>query len=512
MLTFPSEIDRITQVFGARPAIIDREARLSWAEHTDRIRRAGAMLMAHGIGRGERFGIVALNSFRQAELMYGGYWIGAVPVPVNFRLAPVEMRFILEDAGCKRLFGDDANAPHLASDELAQWRDGAIGLGELPKHELPVYEALISDAAPAPGANVDEDEDATLLYTGGTTGRSKGVRLSHKNLIANAMQVALETRARGDEIFLHVAPMFHAADTMANHVTVVGGAHVYLDQFTPQGVLGAIRDFGVTRTLLTPTMIIVTLQAEDFASYDISSLRTIQYGSAPLAVEWVKRALDQFGAAELVQMYGLTETSPILTVADDAWHRDAVATDRLGRLKSGGRAVVGVELRIADANDDELPAGEVGEVLVRGPNVTKGYLNLPEVNAEVFRNGWFHTGDMGKLDESGYLYLMDRKKDMIITGGENVYSSEVEAVLYQHPGVSECAVIGVPDEKYGEALFAAIVPAPAAALDEDEIVAHCRGKIGGYKIPRRMTFLEELPKSAVGKILKTELRKTYGAD
>ena len=229
-----------------------------------------------------------------------------------------------------------------------------------------------------------------------------------------------------------------------------------------------------------------------------------------MAVEWIRRTMEAFPTANIQQGYGLTETSPILTTLDEDIHVRAMETGEYEILKAAGRPLVGIDMRIVDPDGNKVPTGEDGEVVVRGPNVTAGYLNRPEENERAFRNGWFHTGDVGKMDENGFMFLLDRKKDIIITGGENVYSSEVEAALYQHDDVHECAVVGIPDEKYGEALFAAIVPRPGAELTEEAIIEHCRGRIGGYKIPRQMAFLDELPKSAMGKILKTEIRKTYG--
>jgi long-chain acyl-CoA synthetase len=303
--------------------------------------------------------------------------------------------------------------------------------------------------------------------------------------------------------------MFHAADLLGTGFTMVGAAHAYMPAFTPTDLMRTIQDLKVTWTMLAPTMIIMTLQQEDVTNWDLSSLRAFLYGSAPLAAEWVKRTLDTFGDVELVQGYGLTETSPLVTIIDDREHREAVASGNLDRLKCAGRPIIGVDMRILDENGQEVPTGQPGEVTVRAPNATKGYLNLPEENAKAFKDGWFSTGDVGYFDDEGFMYLVDRKKDMIITGGENVYTLEVEAAIYKHPGVGECAVVGIPDEKYGEALFAAIVPQPGETLTATELVEHCREHIGGYKIPRQFAFLAEMPKSAMGKILKTEIRQTY---
>jgi long-chain acyl-CoA synthetase len=257
-------------------------------------------------------------------------------------------------------------------------------------------------------------------------------------------------------------------------------------------------------------MIILTLQEPNFEDYDLTSLNRVFYGSSPMAVEWIRRTMAAFPNANIQQGYGLTETSPILTTLDEDVHVAAMEKGEYEILKAAGKPLVGIDMLIVDPSGNEVPTGSEGEVVVRGPNVTAGYLNRPEENAQAFRGGWFHTGDVGKMDEDGFMYLLDRKKDIIVTGGENVYSSEVEAALYQHQNVHECAVVGIPDEKYGEALFAAIVLRPGTSMTEEDVIEHCRGKIGGYKIPRKMDFIEELPKSAMGKILKTEIREIYG--
>ncbi len=510
MLTLVSAMDRASRLYGARPAIIDQERTFTWSEFLDRVARAATILQDHGVRRGERFAILSRNTYRNAEMVHAGYWMGAVPVPVNIRLAAPEVRFILDDSDAKLLVVEDAMAGLADTDELAPWRERIIFQSPEPADvEWPQYEALLANAAPAEAVDAAEDDDAILFYTGGTTGRSKGVQLTHRNVIANGMQVAPAMRIKFDDVYLHVAPMFHSADLLGTAYTLMGAAHSFLPQFSGPALLQALQDYGVTHVMLAPTMIIMALQEDDFSAYDLSRFRLMFYGSSPMAVEWTRRAMDRF-PGEIQQGYGLTETSPILTTLDMEEHAEALATGEFERLRSVGRPVIGVDLRIVDDDDNEVPVGEGGEVTIRAPNVTRGYLNRPDENAVAFRDGWFHTGDVGRVDAEGYLYLLDRKKDLVITGGENVYTSEVEAALYQHEGVHEAAVVGVPDDKYGEALFAVIVLAPGASLTEDDIMAHCRERIGGFKVPRRMAFVDEMPKSAMGKILKNELRRIYG--
>ncbi|MGB0632604.1 MAG: class I adenylate-forming enzyme family protein [Alphaproteobacteria bacterium] len=511
MLTMRSALERAERLFGANTAIIDAEIRFTWAEHMDRVKRLAAVLQQSGIGKGDRFGIICRNTWRHCELLHAGYWNGSVPVPVNYRLAPPEIRYILEDAETSQLFIEDAFPDLLESGDLDAWRESAICIptGGVST-ERRNSDDLIAAATPVDGHDSEEEEDAILLYTGGTTGRSKGVRLTHRNVFSNGQQCTAPMKIHAGDVYLHVAPMFHSADLLGTGYTQAGAAHAYLPVFTPANLLKAFQDYGVTCAMMAPTMIVLTLQEPGFDTYDLSSLDRVYYGSSPMAVEWIRRTMEAFPTANIQQGYGLTETSPILTTLDEDVHVRAMQTGEYDILKAAGRPLVGIDMRIVDADGNEVPTGQDGEVVVRGPNVTVGYLNRPEENERAFRGGWFHTGDVGKMDENGFMFLLDRKKDMIITGGENVYSSEVEAALYQHEDVHECAVVGVPDDKYGEALFAAIVPRPGASLTEEAVIEHCRGRIGGYKIPRRMAFVDELPKSAMGKILKTEIRKTYG--
>ncbi|MGE0874024.1 MAG: AMP-binding protein [Burkholderiales bacterium] len=512
MLTMSSALDRCARLYGARPAIVDAERTWTWSEHLSRVARAAGLLAGLGVRRGDRYGILARNLPRHCELVHAGYWMGAVPVPVNIRLAPPEIAFILEDAGVRALAVDEPFLPLLEHAAIAPHAGNAFAVSAAPLGgRLPDYETLLASARPAPLVDSREEDDAILFYTGGTTGRSKGVRLTHRNVVSNGMQCAMEYGYRGTDTYLHVAPMFHSADLLGTGYTLLGGAHAYLPQFSPRGFLDAIAQLGVTGTMVSPTAIIMTLQELRPTDFDLARFRFLLYGSAPMAPEWIARAIEAFPGAAVVQGYGLTETSPILTCLDFAEHQRALASGDTTRLKSVGRPVAGVDMRILDEAGREVATGEVGEVVVRAPNVTAGYLNLPEATAAAIRQGWFHTGDVGRMDGEGFLYLLDRKKDMVITGGENVYTIEVEQALYQHPDVAECAVFGVPDEKYGEALFAAIVPRAGAKLDAEAIIAHCRARIGGYKIPRRMAFLPALPKSAMGKVLKTELRRSHAS-
>jgi long-chain acyl-CoA synthetase len=495
-------LEQTVRCHADRPAVVDPAGNLTWLEFGNRVARAATVLSDIGLRAGDRFGIMAQNSFRQAEVIYAGYWMGAVPVPVNTRLAPREISDIFDDAACKAVVVDETYASRLETEELAPWRGCSLSLQR-------GYEMQLADATPLSPHDSGEEDDAILLYTGGTTGRSKGVRLTHRNVLAHGRQFAAAMGVRSDDVYLHVAPMFHSADLLGTAFTLAGAAHSFLPRFTPELVLEAVEHCAVTAVVLTPTMMTMILQDGDLAVHDLSSLRKLTYGGAPLAVKWVQRALESFPSVEIRQGYGSTETSCVLATLGKEEHASAFASGDTALLHSAGRPLIDVSVRILDEEGQEAGAGDAGEVVVQGPNITPGYLNRPAENAAAFRDGWFHTGDIGRVDNNGYLYLLDRKKDVIISGDENVFSSEVEAVLHRHPDVHEVAVIGVPDEHFGEALMAVIVPARGATLSEKGMIAFCRGKIGGYKIPRRFAVLDELPKSALGKVLKTELRRRY---
>lgn len=510
MLTMPSLLQRTARMFGSNIAIRDGEGDLTWATYLGRIARVAGMLQSLGLRPGERYAILCRNCVRQAELIYAGYWLGAVPVPINYRLAPAEISLVLEDAECRLLAIEDGFAGLLDQPPLDGWRSRAfcIAAGRT-KVALPHYDDLKAAASAIAPNDPAEDDDAILLYTGGTTGRGKGVRITHRNIVSNALQVSRSMSVGESDVYLHTSPMFHSTDLKATVCSMMGAGHAYLPEFSPTIVLAAIARFRVTIASLVPTMIIRILQDPELGRHDIGTLRLISYGTSPMAAEWIRRTMEAFPGVAMHQVYGLTETVPVLCILDEADHLRALK-DRPDLLGAGGRPLPGVDIRILADDGRELPPGGSGDVVVRGPQIAKGYHNRPSENAEVFRNGWFHTGDVGRFDDEGYLFILDRKKDVVVTGGENVYTSEVEAAIFKHPGVHDAAVIGIPDERFGEALFAVIVPAAGQTLSAEELIAHCRECIGGYKIPRKMVFVDALPRSAMGKVLKQDLRRIYG--
>jgi long-chain acyl-CoA synthetase len=509
MMTLSSMLQRTARLYGPQTAIYDAEGNLAWSAYSNRIARAAGMLSMFGLKPRERFAILCRNCVRQAELIYGGYWSGIVPVPLNYRLAAPEIIEMLDDAQC-RLLAIESNFIGLLDGALFDaWRGRSICIDSGHKAGgLPDYDALRDAAKPIEPFDPGENDEAILLFTGGTTGRGKGVPLTHRNIVSNALQLAHAMSLRPDDIYLHSSPMFHSTDLKATALTMIGAGHVYIPESAPINVLEATARYGVTIASLVPTMLRRVLDAPELKHYDLARLRLISYGTSPMPLELLRRAMDIFPSVDMHQCYGLTETSPIVAILDASDHRRGLAQQQ-HLLRAAGRPLPSVDISIRDTTGRPLPLGASGEIVLRGPQVVQRYHNRPKETSEAFREGWFWTGDIGRLDEEGYLYVLDRKKEMVVTGGENVYTLEVEAALHQHPGISEAAVVGVPDEQYGEALFAAIVLKPGWHLTVDDVIGHCRKLIGGYKIPRRMAFIDSLPRSAMGKVLKQEVRRIH---
>ena len=499
---------------GPRPAIVDANRTYSWSEFGQRVTQAAGMLRQLGVLPGRRFGILSRNGFRFEELKWAGFWLGAIPVPVNFRLAPPEIAQILDDAQCTHVMVEIAFAAMLEHPALTGWQSRMTLFGEATGENAEPYETLLAIAIPPAASDPDPDSDALLLYTGGTTGRSKGVRLSHTNILSNNIAFGLAVGARPEHVYLHAAPMFHSADLLALGWFLQGAAQCYLPAFSPQSFLDAVARYRVGAVVTVPTMLIGVVSNPAFATADISSLRVLIYGAAPMALDWIVRVANAFPAVELFNCYGLTETAPDLTIFDSREFRAAIDARGATGADSGPLLSVGKpnalnELRIVGPDGRVLAAGEAGELIARGPNIMKGYQDRPEETRSALRDGWLYTGDVARIDASGYVYLLDRLKDMVITGGENVYSSEVEAVLHQHPAVAEAVIVAVPDERLGEIVTAVIVLKPGKEASGDEIATYCRTFLGGFKVPRRYRFVENLPKSALGKVLKSVIRESY---
>ncbi|MFN0112511.1 MAG: long-chain-fatty-acid--CoA ligase [Blastocatellia bacterium] len=504
---------RAVRYFPNNTATIFNGQRQTYRELGRRVQALAAALSARGIQRNDHVAIYLLNSSQFLETVYACFEIGAVIVPLNTRLAADELVFIINDAECKAFITDNLLLPMAAGfkarlNGIEQFI--AVGGGE----GFTDYETLLAEHANSSFSSTEatsDEELAGLFYTSGTTGLPKGVMLSHRNLWMNALHT-LATRAPEPNLnFLHAAPMFHLATFPAViNITVNGGTHTILQRFDLKAMMELIESAQVSSTVLVPTMVNFLIHHPDFNKHDLSSLHRVTYGAAPMPVELLNRAMAVLPNVEFSQGYGQTESSPLLTSLSHQDHITNGDERLLRRLASCGRPVAGVEIEIQKDDGTFALAGEVGEVIARGPNVMMGYWKRPEETAATLRDGWLHTGDMGMADEDGYIYLVDRKKDMIISGGENVYSSEVENIVYQHPSVREAAVIGVPDDRWGEAVTAIVTLKPNTALTETELTEFCAARLADYKVPKRVEIREdELPKSGTGKIMKKELREPY---
>ncbi|WP_330249562.1 long-chain fatty acid--CoA ligase [Nocardia sp. NBC_00565] len=470
----------------------------TFAEHADRVARIAGALHELGVAPDDRVAVLANNSDRYIELLLAVAWADAVMVPLNTRWSPAEIDHAIRDCRPVVLFTDDALAATAA--QLSPHGVVTVQMGDTMTN-APHLERLLAHADPIPDARRGGASPAGIFYTGGTTGLPKGVVLSHTNVLTSALGSASTGWFYGpQDRVLHVAPLFHvAAFTSWVLGWVAGCSHVILPGFTPDAVLDAVQRHRVTATSLVPTMIGRLFADPGLTARDVTSLQRIIYGASAMPEATVRRALATLPGVEFVQAYGMTELSPVATILGPAEHVPEL-------LRSAGRAAPHAEVRIAGPDDDDLPTGAIGEVVVRGAQVMLGYWNRPEETERALAGGWMHTGDAGYLDADGYLFVVDRIKDMIITGGENVYSAEVENALASHPAVESCAVIGLPDPDWGERVHAVVVA--VAPVTEQELRDHVHTLIAGYKTPRSVEFVDALPISGAGKILKNELRKT----
>ena len=498
---------------GTRQAVVCGETRYTWEEFDQRTDALARGLASIGVVRGDRVAVLMLNCHRYLELYYACARMGAVIVPLNIRLARLEIVFILNDSESKVLVVDKTFAAHATGRDTFPTVEGIVYCGNETPEGMINYDDVISKGSHMQ-ENVDqemEDDDlAGLFYTGGTTGRAKGVMLSHKNVMSNAINTIIALSFMSQDRWLHAAPMFHLADLGATFgLSMLGACHVFIPMFQPEQVLQVIQNEKVTVTVLVPTMVNSVLNHPDVDNYDLSSLRRLVYGASPMPVELLKQGLQKWGQI-FMQGYGMTETSPLLTVLDSADHILDGTPEQVRRLSSCGKEILGVEVRVVNIEGEDIHPGEIGEIIASGPNVMMGYWRMPEATSAAIVEGWMHTGDLATIDEENYIYIVDRAKDMIISGGENVYSVEVENALYTHPAVLEVAVIGIPDETWGEVVHAVVVCKPGMQVTGDELIEHSRSQIAGYKVPRSVEFSQDaLPKSGAGKILKRDLRDKY---
>ena len=492
---------RARRTSARRTALVCADRPVTFAELADRCDRVAPALRGLGLAPGDRVAILAANCHRYVEAYMGVPAGGMVLLSLNTRLAPAELVEISKAARPKLLLTDRDPGPIAdVVQRVVTFDEWDVLLDEATPDSSPVD---VSEDA------VSEDDLAMLYFTGGTTGRPKGVMLTHRNLVANSFHKTLACRFQPDDVYLAVAPFFHVAGTAPLvGLLWMGGSFVILPAFDPATSLDAIERHRVTVAIPVPTMLGALVEEQTAHPRDVSSLRLMGHAGSPITNDLLRRAHDAFPGAELAQFYGATETSSIVTsLPHEEIHLDG------GRLGSVGQPVVGVEAKVVDTDGNECTPGVAGEVLVRGPNVMVGYWENADATAAAFDDGWYRTGDVGYLDDESYLFLLDRAKDMIVTGGENVYSLEVENALGSHPAVLEVAVFGVPDDRWVEAVHAVVVVRDPSLLTdtlESELREHCRRTIAGFKVPKAISIqIDPLPKSGPGKILKRELRAPY---
>ena len=503
-------LTKASRLHGNRLAVQIGEQRLTYAELDQRVGRLAQALRTLGIQQGDRVAIVQRNGPPLFETMFACFRIGATTVPINVRLHPDEVAFICQDCGVKVLVatGEYAESALRAHEQMPGLQ--LVGVGSIP-HALD-YESLLSAADPlTTDAEADPTDIAWLFYTSGTTGKPKGAMLTHRNLLSMTMNYYADVNPiNPEDIVLHAAPLTHGSGLYALPAFAKGAANVILHthSFDPAVVFDLIQRLRITTiAFLAPTQIKMLLHGPH-AAYDLSSLRNIAYGGGPMYVEDMKQAVEVFGPV-LVQIYGQGEAPMTISYLRREEHLTNNNPVAESRLASTGIPRTDVEVRIVDDDDRDAATGTIGEIVVRGDVVMAGYWNRPEVTAQTLRDGWLHTGDLGMMDENTYLYLLDRKKDLIISGGNNIYPREIEEVLLKHPAVYEAAVIGVPDQLWGESVKAIIALHPGSTATDEELIAFCQAHLASYKKPRTVEFIPQLPKNAYGKILKRELREQY---
>ena len=504
-------LHRAVQQHPERIAVRFGERSRTFREFADRVARLAGGLQSLGIKAGDRVAMLSLNSDRYLEYQMAVPWAGGVLNPCNTRWSAAEIVYSLDDSGSTLLLVDENFRPMIEGlrrdaktlREVIYCGDAQAPAGT---HD---YEALIAGSAPVPDAGRRGDDLAGIFYTGGTTGFPKGVMLSHTNLCSSGLAMRADGLATPNGTYLHAAPMFHLADMgVAMPHWIEGNSHSIVPGFNPEGVLDIMARDRVTHVLLVPTMIQMLVDHPAMKqSRDLSALHTIAYGASPMSEAVIERAMAALPGVGFMQAYGMTELSPLATI-NPAWAHTAEGR-KFDKLRAAGRASFCCEVRIVDTEGREVPRGTVGEVIVRGPNVMQGYWNKPEQTAAALRNGWMHTGDGAYMDEDGFIFIADRLKDMIISGGENIYSAEVENALAQHPSIAACAVIGIPSEQWGESVHAVVVRKPGQDPTPEALIAHCKSLIAGYKCPRSIDFVEALPLSGAGKVLKTALREPF---
>jgi fatty-acyl-CoA synthase len=505
------------QQYPRRTAVVCNQDSFTYAEFADRTRRLAGALRQVGVLPGDRVAFLSTNCHRLLEAYYGVLEAGGVLLPLNIRLTPNELAYILNDAGATILFVEkqflgsvESLHKDIPSVKMICQLEGRPQAAWLCPRS---YEDLLGEATPyrADIAAIDENALGELFYTSGTSANPKGVMLTHRNVYLHAVHVCLGFHIESGAVELHTIPLFHANGWgVAHFLTLLGGKHVMIQRFETKEVFRLIEKEGVHSCSLVPIMATALVNCPERPNYNLSSLRRIVIGGAASSPTLIREVEEKLGC-ECYSGYGLTETSPALSLSPIKPELGWQGEQRFAGQAMTGYAIPGVELRVVDANDNDVPRDglTIGEIVARGDGVMEGYWRQPSATAEALRGGWFHTGDMATVNEEGYLLVVDRKKDIIVSGGENISSLELENAILAHPAVLEAGVIPVPDEKWGEVPKALVVLKPSTAVTESELIAFCRSRLAHYKCPRSFEFVTSLPKTATGKILKKDLRKKY---
>jgi fatty-acyl-CoA synthase len=505
------------QQYAKETAVVCGPERFTYQLFAERVARLAGALLRAGVQPGDRVAFLSANCHRLLEAYYGVLEARAVLLPLNIRLSPHELAYVLNDSGAKLLFlqSQFIGAVQCIRSELSATKsfyllDGAPGGNWLsPKN----YETLLADAQPQRSdfLDIDENSAAEMFYTSGTSADPKGVMLTHRNIYLHALNSSLSLHTEVGAVELHTIPLFHANGWGAAHfLTLLGGKHVMIGKFDPAEVFRLIQQERVRACSLVPFMATALVNSPERGKFDLSSLERITIGGAASSPTLIRQVEETLGCT-CFSGYGLTETSPVLTISPSKSSRAGEDEARYSIQSMTGYAIPGVELRIVDADGNDVPhdGKSVGEIVTRGDGVMLGYWHQPESTAEALRGGWFHTGDLATMNEDGYVLILDRKKDIIVSGGENISSLEVEKTLLSHSLILEVAVIPVPDEKWGEVPKALVVLKPGAIATEEELLEFCRSRLAHYKCPHSVEFLESLPRTGTGKVLKRDLRKKF---
>ncbi len=500
---------RAATKYGDKTAIIFRDLKLSFYDLEREARRFANLMTRYGVKKGDRVAVYAYNSHYYPISMIGLAKIGAIQVPINFMLNAEEIAYIINHSGTKVFIVEDALYPIIAQSQarfesVEKW--GFIPLSDslVPDGFFNLISEMESMPLDEPQVDVSAEDIVQIPYTSGTESKPKGAMLSHRALMSQYHSCIFDGQYDTYDVSLHALPLFHCAQLhcFLMPYIYIGATNVIMHKADPVEMIRNIEKYQITHMFAPPTVWIGILNHPEFKNHNHGSLRKAAYGASIMPVEIIKQLSVTFRGLKLWNYYGQTEMGPVATILKPE--------DQLLKPGSAGQPVLNVETRLMDDDGRFVPVGTVGEIVHRSGHVMTGYLNDPEKTSDAFEFGWFHSGDLGKFDEDGYLYVVDRKKDMIKTGGENVASREVEEVLYQHPGIEEVAVIGLPDPKWIEIVAAVIVPKKGASLTEKEIIAYCKEHLAGFKCPKKIAVVDKLPKNPSGKILKRELKAELG--